>query len=208
MSDRNPDESDRRDTADREPTDPTDRDPAERETTAQADHGVDETRRAEAEPRRSEVEASSDGDPDDPDRGEDDDGGAGLSGGIALLVAAAVALVVTAVAYVWVGGWAGNEIFFENLFRVAPTVEGGGVGADWVFGNTVPLLDALIAIVHAADVLMGVAILAILFIHWAIFRRLADRMQRPVGAESRGTVATDGGEHTATSRGEQGGDGR
>jgi hypothetical protein len=127
--------------------------------------------------------------------GEGDDS-PGLTGRAAVAVAAVVALAATVLVYWWIGGWAGNEVFFEDLFRVAPTVEGGGVGADWVAGNTIPILDALIAIVHAADVLMGVFILGILFIHWAIFRRLADRMRPPASTRSSGTVATDGGERT------------
>ena len=129
--------------------------------------------------------------------GDETDDGAGVSGGAAVLVAAAVALGATALVYWWVGGWLGEPLFFEQLFRVAPTVAGGGVGADWVVGNTVPWLDALIAIVHAADVLMGVAILGMVFLHWAAFRRLANRMRGPVRAESGGTVATDGGETNA-----------
>ena len=66
------------------------------------------------------------------------------------------------------------------------------VGADWVAGNTIPALDFLIALVHAADVIMGVFILFMVFLHWASFRRLAARM-RQSGAERTSGVATDGG---------------
>lgn len=134
------------------------------------------------------------------DANDGDDGG--LSEGVAILVSTLVGFAVAVVAYWWVGGWAGNEVFFEQLFRVQPTVEGGGVGTDWVLGNTVPWLDALIAIVHAADVLMGVFILGIMFLHWAIFRRLAGRMRRPVDRQTGEAMATDGGE-AARKGGEQ-----
>jgi hypothetical protein len=103
----------------------------------------------------------------------------------------AVGGIVLALVSVW---WAaGTAVFYEGLFRVSPTVEDGGVGTDWVVGNTVPWLDFLIAFVHAADVLMGIFILLMVFIHWGAFRRLASRMQQP--GEARGdAVATDGGE--------------
>jgi hypothetical protein len=107
----------------------------------------------------------------------------------AIVVAAAVSLVVTAV-LAWVAS--GFGVFYEGLFRVGPTVEDGGVGADWVAGNTIPALDFLIALVHAADVIMGVFILFMVFLHWASFRRLAARM-RQSGAERTSGVATDGG---------------
>ncbi|USZ66914.1 hypothetical protein NGM10_09235 [Halorussus salilacus] len=106
----------------------------------------------------------------------------------AIVVAAAVSLAVTAL-LAWVA--AGFDVFYEGLFRVGPTVEGGGVGADWVAGNTMPALDLLIALVHAADVILGVFILFLLLLHWAAFRRLAARMRSP--EEAREGVAADGG---------------
>ena len=107
-----------------------------------------------------------------------------------VIISALVGVVVALVSVWWAQGF---DIFYESLYRVNPTVEGGGVGADWVFGNTIPSLDFLIALIHAADVLMGAFILVMVFIHWAAFRRLADRMQGP--AEERETaVAADGGE--------------
>lgn len=112
--------------------------------------------------------------------------------GWAVLASAIVGLVVASLA-VWlvVGGTYGA--FYESMFRIAPTVEGGGVGSDWVAGNTVPWLDFLIALIHAADVLMGIFILFMVFLHWAAFRRLAARMRRP-GAGRADAVATDGGQ--------------
>lgn len=105
-------------------------------------------------------------------------------------VSAAAAVVVTAIVVWWSSGFGA---FYETLFRVGPTAEGGGVGTDWVVGNTIPALDFLIALIHAMDVIMGVFILFMVVIHWAAFRRLADRMQRPGEADGRTTVA-DGGE--------------
>ncbi|MFB6156770.1 MAG: hypothetical protein ABEJ34_02885 [Haloferacaceae archaeon] len=107
-----------------------------------------------------------------------------------VLVSAAAGLLVAFLSVWWA---AGTAVFYENLFRVSPTVEGGGVGTDWVVGNTIPALDFLIAFIHAADVLMGVFILVMVFIHWGAFRRLAARMRQPdeAGGEA---VATDGGE--------------
>jgi len=108
----------------------------------------------------------------------------------AIAVSAVLSLVVTAL-LAWVA--AGFDVFHEDLFRVAPTVEGGGIGADWVTGNTMPALDFLIALTHAADVIMGVFILFLVFLHWASFRRLAARMRQPGETESASGVATDGG---------------
>lgn len=122
-------------------------------------------------------------------RFSDDDRGA-LSEGVAVLVSAVVGIAV-AIATIW---WAsGFGTFYEGLFRVAPTVRGSGVGADWTTGNTMPLLDFLIALTHAADVIMGAFILLMVFIHWAAFRRLADRMQQTTRGEQGTAVATDGG---------------
>ena len=107
------------------------------------------------------------------------------------VVISAVGGIVLALVAVW---WAaGTAVFYEGLFRVSPTVAGGGIGTDWVVGNTVPWLDFLVAVIHAADVLMGLFILLMVFIHWAAFRRLAGRMQQP-GEGTTEAVATDGGE--------------
>ncbi|WP_321112768.1 hypothetical protein [Halorussus salinisoli] len=183
-------------TGDRRPTNDGD-DPASRDSTddARTDRETIRTDREDARTDRETTRTSPD-DPDgrDPDdHGGESDDGSGLTGGIAVAVAAVIALVVTGLAYLWVDGWFGGEQFFESLFRVAPTVSGGGVGTDWVVGNTVPILDAAIAITHAADVILGVFILGMVFIHWAIFRRLSGRMRRPAERETADTVATDGG---------------
>jgi len=106
------------------------------------------------------------------------------------VIVSAVVGVVVAVLSVWVAS--GFAVSYEDLFRVAPTVEGGGVGADWIVGNTVAWLDFLVALTHAADAIMGVFILFLLFLHWAAFRRLAGRMRAPGESGARG-VATDGG---------------
>lgn len=104
-------------------------------------------------------------------------------------LSAAVALVAS-LGIVW---WFSGQILgVEEIFRVSPTVEGGGIGTDWLAGNTVPALDLLIALVHAADAIMGAFILFMVFLHWAAFRRLASRMRRPT-REGSGTVAADGG---------------
>ena len=115
------------------------------------------------------------------------------------ILASAVVGIVAALGSVWVvtfllGGSDGT--FYETLFRVGPTVQGGGVGADWTTGNTIPALDFLIALIHAADVILGVFILVMVFIHWAAFRRLASRMRQPGEDRQRDTVATDGGRAT------------
>ena len=108
----------------------------------------------------------------------------------AIVVSAVLSLVVTAL-LAWVA--AGFDVFHEGLFRVAPTVSSGGIGADWVTGNTMPALDFLIALTHAADVIMGVFILFMVFLHWSAFRRLAARMRQPGETQSTSGVATDGG---------------
>jgi hypothetical protein len=106
-------------------------------------------------------------------------------------LSALVGFAATAVTLWWASGFGP---FYETLFRVGPTVTGPdrGVGADWVAGNTIPALDFLIALVHAADVIMGMFILVMVFIHWAAFRRLANRMRQP-GETDEAAVATDGG---------------
>ncbi len=119
-------------------------------------------------------------------------GNRGLSDRTAFWLSGVLALAL-AVGSVWLIGV--QAIHFEALQRVRPTVEGGGVGAGWVQGNTSTALDWLITLVHFADVILGVFILALVFIHWIAFRRLAARMQPPGGSrQSRETVATDGGE--------------
>jgi hypothetical protein len=112
-----------------------------------------------------------------------------LTDRLAVIISALVGLVVTGVAYWWAQGFA---VFTENLYRVQPTIEGGGVGSDWNAGNTDPLLDAMIALIHAVDVIMGMAILVFVFLHWAAFRRLAARMRQP-GERRSDAVAADGG---------------
>ena len=111
---------------------------------------------------------------------------------LAIGVNAVVALAVTAAILWWASGFGP---FYEQLFRVAPTADGAnaGVGADWVAGNTVPWLDFLIALTHAADVIMGVFILFMVFLHWGAFRRLAARMDGGRAARDSETVAADGG---------------
>ena len=109
--------------------------------------------------------------------------------GWAVLVSAVVGLA-TAVLAIWAAS--GFTVSTEEMFRVAPTVEGGGVGTEWIVGNQIAWLDFLVALTHAADVIMGLFILFMVFLHWASFRRLAARMRRP-GERRREAVATDGG---------------
>lgn len=109
---------------------------------------------------------------------------------VSVVISAIVGLAIAVVAVWWA---AGTAVFYEGLFRVSPTVAGGGIGTDWVVGNTAPWLDFLVALTHAADVLMGLFILLMVFIHWAAFRRLAGRMQGPDDGTA-DAVATDGGE--------------
>jgi hypothetical protein len=104
-------------------------------------------------------------------------------------VSAAVAIVLSFAITWYVAGFVSTV---EGIFRVAPTVEGGGIGTDWLVGNTIPALDFLIALIHAADVLMGVFILVMVFVHWAAFRRLANRMRQP-DSERGEALAADGG---------------
>jgi hypothetical protein len=118
----------------------------------------------------------------------------GLSEATAVAVSAVVGLVV-AVASVWFFT-APFDASFERLYRIDPTTgsELTGVGADWTAGNTAPLLDLLIALTHAADVLMGAFILVMVFVHWGSFRRLASKMQEPTRSTAGEEVAADGGE--------------
>ncbi|MFB6236137.1 MAG: hypothetical protein ABEH81_04405 [Halopenitus sp.] len=107
---------------------------------------------------------------------------------VSVYVSALVGLVVAYLLVWWASGFA---VFYEKLFRVGPTVEGGGIGTDWLAGNTITWLDFLVAITHAADVIMGLFILLMVFLHWASFRRLASRMRPPGQAEE--TAVADGG---------------
>jgi hypothetical protein len=108
---------------------------------------------------------------------------------ISVLVSAVVGVAVALLSVWWASGFGP---FYETLFRVNPTVEGGGVGSDWVAGNTIPSLDFLIALVHAADVIMGVFILFMVFLHWASFRRIAARMRHPEEGNGGDAVMADG----------------
>jgi len=108
---------------------------------------------------------------------------------ISVLVSAVVGVAVALLSVWWASGFGP---FYETLFRVSPTVEGGGVGSDWVAGNTIPPLDFLIALVHAADVIMGVFILFMVFLHWASFRRIAARMRHPEEGNGGDAVMADG----------------
>ena len=119
---------------------------------------------------------------------------------VSVLVSALVGLAVAALSLFWAQGF---RIGYESLYRVNPSVEGGGIGADWVVGNTIPALDFLIALIHAADVIMGAFILVMVFIHWAAFQRLAGQMREP-GEDVSEAVAADGG--SPTSGDGQGGD--
>ncbi|WP_436344268.1 hypothetical protein [Natronorubrum sp. FCH18a] len=142
------------------------------------------------------------GDPSDERRGDADpdpasgsgagDDGGGLSDRVAFWLSALIGLVLAFGAVALVSG---RAPLFEDVLRVRPSVEGGGVGADWIVGNTEPVLEALIAIVHFADVVLGIFILVMVFVHWAAFRRLAARMQPPdARARTQETAAaTDGG---------------
>lgn len=129
----------------------------------------------------------------------------------ALLLSAIGGLLVAIIAV-----WAANSlaVFHEELFRIQPTVELNGIGADWIEGNTIPWLDFLVALTHAADVIMGVFILVMVFIHWASFRRLAARMRQPgrdereTGVAADGGTATEAGGSTARERRERTGGGR
>jgi hypothetical protein len=116
--------------------------------------------------------------------------------GWAVLVSAVVGLAAAVLA-IWAAS--GFALSTEAMFRVAPTVEGGGVGAEWVTGNQIAWLDFLVALTHAADVIMGLFILFMVFLHWASFRRLAARMRTP-GERRREAVAPDGGEANEVSR--------
>jgi len=108
----------------------------------------------------------------------------------AIAINGAVAVAVTA-AVIWAAN--GFAVFYEGLFRVSPSVEGGGIGTDWIVGNQIAWLDFAVALIHAADVLMGLFILFMVFLHWAAFRRLAARMRGADSGTDRSGVAADGG---------------
>ena len=113
----------------------------------------------------------------------------------------AVISVVVALGLVWVVN--GFNIFYERLFRVQPTVDGGGIGANWAAGNQDAWLGFMIDAIHLIDIVMGGFILLMVFIHWGAFRRLASRMRQPGegqlaadgGTEPDGDAATSGGDH-------------
>ena len=109
-----------------------------------------------------------------------------------IAINAVIATVVTGLILWWAADFA---IFYEEIFRIQPVAEGAnaGVGSDWTSGNQIVWLDFLIAITHAADVIMGVFILFMMFLHWGAFRRLAARMRQP-GEQSGSAVAADGGQ--------------
>jgi amino acid transporter len=106
----------------------------------------------------------------------------------------AVISVVVALGLVWVVN--GFNVFYERLNRVSPTVEGGGIGSAFDAGNEMGLLVFMVEAIHAIDVIMGLFILVLVFVHWGAFRRLAARMRQP--GESRmvpdGGADDDGGE--------------
>jgi len=104
-------------------------------------------------------------------------------------VSAIVGIAVAFLSVWWVSGF---TVSVETMYRVSPSVSGGGVGSDWVAANTIPALDFLIALIHAADVILGVFILVLFFLHWAAFRRLAAQMRQPDEETAEG-VAADGG---------------
>jgi hypothetical protein len=122
------------------------------------------------------------------------------------VIISAIGGIIVAFVSVWIVSflWGGGDtVIWEQLFRVGPTVEGGGIGTDWVNGNTIPALDFLIAITHAADVILGVFILLMVFIHWASFRRLAGQMRGTTPAGGSEEVAADGGTKQMEGNGEQ-----
>ncbi|TYL35865.1 hypothetical protein CV102_25500 [Natronococcus pandeyae] len=194
-----PADRDRDGIADRDSSDDPRADaPSGDESTSTAPRASESTDRGPDERTPGSAAGSAEKSPDEPpddgahtdeDRRDSDDG---FSDRAAFWISLAFgfALAIGSVALV-----SGRAPFFEDLLRVRPTVEGGGVGADWVVGNTEPLLEWMIVLVHFADVVMGIFILLIVFIHWAAFRRLAARMQPP-GARAREretAAATDGG---------------
>jgi len=122
----------------------------------------------------------------------------GLSEGVAVLASAVVGLAVATASVWFVSGY---NVDFERLFRIQPTVGGGGVGTDFVQGNTDPAFGWLIGLIHVADVLLGLFILVMVFIHWASFRRLAARMKPPTRGNESNRVAADGGQRDSDENG-------
>lgn len=107
-------------------------------------------------------------------------------------VSAAIGIAVAILLVLWVAGF---DVFHENLFRIGPTIEGGGVGTDFQEGNDIGYLKGMITVVHLADVVMGLFILLMVVVHWASFRRLAARMRQPGEPVSdRGTPTDRAGE--------------
>ena len=100
----------------------------------------------------------------------------------------AVISVAVALGLIWVVN--GFNVFYERLDRVSPTVDGGGIGTAFAQGNDIGWLVFLVEAVHALDVIMGLFILLLVFVHWGAFRRLASRMRQP--GESR--AVPDGGD--------------
>lgn len=152
---------------------------------------------SDPDPEIGADDTTRDADADD-ERSRSDGSRRGLSDRAAFWTSLLLSIAL-AVGSVWLIGV--RAIHFEALQRVYPTIEGNGVGAGWIQGNTAPALDWAITLVHFADVIMGVFILVMVFIHWIAFRRLAARM-RPPDAPRRtdDAVATDGGERFAGSQ--------
>ncbi|KPN31039.1 hypothetical protein SY89_01781 [Halolamina pelagica] len=100
----------------------------------------------------------------------------------------AVIAVAVALGAVWVAN--GFNVFYERLDRVSPTADGGGIGTAFAQGNDIGWLVFMVEAIHAIDVLMGLFILVLVFVHWSAFRRLAGRMRQP--GESR--AMPDGGD--------------
>ncbi len=128
--------------------------------------------------------------------------GASSYSGTIVAVNAVIAVAVSLGA-VWVVN--GFNVFYERLDRVSPTVEGGGIGTAFAKGNEEAWLVFMVEAIHAIDVLMGLFILVMVFVHWGAFRRLASRMRQP--GESR--AMPDGGASTPDDSGaENGGESR
>ncbi|MFB6129162.1 MAG: hypothetical protein ABEJ47_05290 [Halorhabdus sp.] len=107
----------------------------------------------------------------------------------ARVVISAIIGIVVATGLVW---YVSGGPFFELLPRIEPTLAGGGVGADWSTGRAAPLYTWLLWLTKAAVAVAGLAILYMVLMHWAAFRRLAARMQSR-GAAGSGETAADGG---------------
>jgi len=112
----------------------------------------------------------------------------------------AVVSAVVALGLIWVVN--GYDIFYERLDRVSPTVDGGGIGANWAAGNQDQWLGLMIDAIHLVDIVMGGFILVMVFVHWGAFRRLANRMQQ----QGEGRLAADGGTEPDSDAATSGGD--